>query len=265
MPTIISLSLGQLSPILLLGLVAFLWSLENRRDFVAGTALSLTAVKPQMVALVWVALALWVVANRRWRVMAGAAASLAAASVAVAWINPNVFGQYQHLMATAPPTLAFESPNIATILRLMIGTDGSWPQFIPTALGAVGVVLLWFRRGGTWEWSRELPALVLFSCLLTSYGGWAFDLIVLLIPIVAVAVTIVGSDRRDLVYWGATGFLAISGVAFAMHQARVPQAAFVWMTPAVLLLVTFLRRAGAQSIPRLDYFCAAVECDREGV
>jgi len=150
-------------------------------------------------------------------------------------------------MANAPPTLEFESPNLATVLRVMIAPDRSWPQFIPTCVGVVGVALLWHRRRRTWEWSRELPALVLFSCLLTAYGGWAFDLVVLLIPIIATAVTVVRSGRMSLVLCGESAFLAVSFVAFAMHQARIPQAGFVWMTPAVLLLSAALVRAAGEA------------------
>jgi hypothetical protein len=84
---------------------------------------------------------------------------------------------------------------------------------------------------------------VLFSCLLTAYGGWAFDLVVLLIPIIATAVTVVRSGRMSLVVCSESAFLAVSLVAFAMHQARVPQAGFVWMTPAVLLISAALVRA----------------------
>jgi hypothetical protein len=244
MPTIVALHLGQVSPVILLGLVGFLWSLDHQRDVAAGACLSLTAVKPQIVALVWVAFALWVIANRRWRVLAGAAICIVGASLAAVWINPKVFAQYQYLMAAVPPTSEFESPNLATMLRVMIGTDRSWPQYIPTCIGVVGVALLWHRRRRAWDWSRELPALVLFSCLVTAYGGWAFDLVVLLIPIIATAVAVVRSGRTSLVVSGAGAFLAVSLVAFAMHQARVSQAAFVWMTPAVFLFTAGLARAG---------------------
>jgi hypothetical protein len=235
MPTLVTLSLGQLSIVVLLGLVGFLWSLGRRADLAAGAWLSLTAVKPQLVALVWVALALWIVANRRWKVLAGAVAGVAAASLLVIAVNPSVFVQYQHLMTTTPPTLAFESPNIATILRVMIRPGAGWLQYVPTLIGAAGVAIWWTRRQLTFDWPRDLPGLVLFSCLVTAYGGWALDLVVLLIPIIATAAVLVRSGRTPLIVSGATAFLVVSGVAVAMHQARVPQAAFVWMTPAVLL------------------------------
>ena len=128
MPTVIALNLGQVSPVVLLGLVGFLWSLDRRRDVAAGAYLSLTAVKPQIVTLVWVALALWVIANRRWRVLAGAAASLAGASLAVAWFNPNVFVQYRHLMANTPPTLEF---RVSQSCHRVASDDWNRPELAP--------------------------------------------------------------------------------------------------------------------------------------
>jgi hypothetical protein len=242
MPTIMALNLGQASPLLLLGLVGFLWSLDAGRDTAAGAYLALTAVKPQIVALIWVAVILWAVANRRWRVIAAACACIAAASLAVALRHPAVFMEYRHLMVSASPTLEFESPNLATVVRVMVGTDRTWPQFIPTFAGILAVGVLWQQRRLTWDWRRELPTLVLLSCLLTAYGGWPFDLIVLLIPIVATAAKIVRSGHRPLIAGGATAFAAVSVVALALHQARVPQITFLWMTPAVLLLSYGLSR-----------------------
>ncbi len=235
MPTLEALRMGQLGPIILLGLVGFLWALSCRRDAVAGAFFSLTAVKPQLVALVWVAFTLWTIADRRWRTLAGASICIVGASLVAMWPNHGVFAAYQHLMASAPPTLEFESPNIATILRLVLGTTDSWPLFVPTALGAGAVGLMWYRRRGTWDWLDELPGLVLISCLLTSYGGWTFDLVVLLVPILATAAMVARSGRSALVEAAASVFVGVSGVAFAMHAAHVSQSAFLWMTPVVAI------------------------------
>lgn len=256
MPTLVALRMGQLSPIVLLGLVGFLCALSCRRDVVAGVFFSMTAVKPQLVALVWVPFVLWTIVDRRWRVLAGATASLVAASLVAMWPNPDVFGEYHHLIASAPPTLAFESPNIATILRLAIGTAGSWPQYVPTALGAAAVGLRWYHRRADWDWLSQLPGLVVISCLLTSYGGWAFDLVVLLVPIVATAAMVAGR-RRALVVAAAALFAGVSCAAFAMHVAHVPQAAFLWMTPTVAIVVYGLRKLAT---PRGD-----AEKNRHGV
>lgn len=242
MPSLIALRMGQLSPIILLGLVGFLWALARRRELAAGVFFALTLVKPQLVALVWVPFVLWTIVERRWKVLTGAIAAVAAASLVAMSTNAGVFGQYTHLIASAPPTLTFESPNLATIFRAAMGTASTWPQFVPTCLGAAVVGLMWFRSRVSWDWTSQLPGLVLISCLLTSYGGWAFDLVVLLIPIIATAAGVVRSGRQALAGAGAAAFVGVSGAAFAMHAARAPQSAFLWMTPAVAIACYLLKR-----------------------
>jgi hypothetical protein len=242
-PTILALRFGQLSPVILLGLVGFLWFVVHRRDFAAGAFLALTSVKPQLVALVWVPFIFWVCASRRWKVLAGAATCVIGGVVAALSTNPRVFAQYFDLMASTPPTLTFESPNIATVLRVFSRAHGSWPQYVPTALGAAAVVWLWYLRRDAWDWRRQMPGLVIISCLLTSYGGWAFDLVVLLVPIVALAAFLAQIPRRSLAVAGAVVFIGVSALAFGMHAARVPQAAFIWMTPVVAITWRALTRA----------------------
>jgi hypothetical protein len=234
-PTLLALRFGQLGPVILLGLVGFLACTVYRRDFAAGAFLALTLVKPQFVALVWLPVVLSAVVDRRWKVLAGASVAVAGASAVALSTNPLVFAQYFHLMSSAPPTLAFESPNIATVLRVFAGTKGGWAQYVPTAAGAAGVALWWYRRRSAWDWRDRLPGLVILSCLLTSYGGWAFDLVVLLVPVVALAAIVTRRPGRQLRIVSGVVFLAVSFLALGMHAVRVPQAGFLWMTPVVAI------------------------------
>ena len=107
-------------------------------------------------ALVWMPFVPWTIVERRWKVLAGAIGAVAAASLVPMSTNPRVFGQYQYLIASVPPTLTFESPNLATIFRAAMGTASSWPQFVPTCLGAVLVGLMWFRTRADWDWTSQL-------------------------------------------------------------------------------------------------------------
>ncbi len=259
MPTLICLSLGQVSALVLLGLVAFVWFIGKRWDFAAGASLTLTVIKPHIVALVWAALVVWIIANRRWRLALGIAAGIVVATLIVISVNSEVFAEYRALMAGAPPTLEFESPNIATVLRWALGVKGSWPQFVPSALGGAAVSLMAYRRRSTWEWTKELPSLTLWSCLLTAYGGWTFDLIVLLIPVVVTAAAVTRIESRRLWPVGCCMFLAISLLALGLHQAHARQATFLWMTPTILAGCTLLRHlATAHSAPPLTQSCSIV-------
>ena len=234
MPTIVALRFGQWSPLILLGLVGFLWNLRRGRELAAGIALGLTAVKPQLVALVWVAFFCWVLIGKRWRSLSGFALAIAGLTLAAVAIDPEAFRQYSQLMTSYRPTFTFESPNVATMLRIAFGGTSDWPQYIPTAAGAALVAYLWFRRKSECQWELEMRWLVVATCFATAYGGWAFDLIVLLIPILAAAAQLVriGGYRLKA---GAAGFCVISGIALALHQAQAPQATFVWMVPSVAI------------------------------
>jgi hypothetical protein len=248
MPTVAAVRMGQISPLVLLGLVGFVCSLEKGRDTIAGLFFALSAVKPQLVAVIWVAWILWVVHQRRWKVVLGTATALAAAALIPILTNPAVFGQYRHLMASAPPTLEFESPNIATLMRVVmtaaLGT-GTWPQFVPTAIGIAIVAWLWRRRYQMWSWTEQLPWLVTLSCLTTSYGGWTFDLLILLVPVIATAAAVARTRNGTLLAVAAGVFVAVSLGAVAMLVVGAPEATYLWVTPVVAVCgVGFERYAG---------------------
>jgi hypothetical protein len=242
MPTLAALRMGQLSPLILLGLVGFLWSLAHRREFGAGMFMALTFVKPQLVALVCFAFLVWAVADRRWHALAGALVGTGLASITAVALNPDVFGEYGRLMSSTPPTHAFESPNIATILRAAVGRSSDWLQYLPVVLGALIVAFRWHRRRNSWDWSDELPTLIVLSCLVTPYGGWGFDLVVLLLPILAIAARLQRANASAALWLAGGVFSLITCIACILHAARAPQATFIWMVPVVALSVFVVKR-----------------------
>ena len=169
----LALRFGQLSPFMLAGLVGFLWCVRRERDFAAGR---LAVVDRGQAAAGGAGVgALRAVGAGRSPVegeLAGAATCIVIGSAAALATNPRVFAQYVALMSSAPPTLTFESPNIATVLRVFSHTKGkpgrstfrrrwvplAWRGLVVPAADDVG------RR-------RHLPGLVILACLLTSYDG----------------------------------------------------------------------------------------------
>jgi len=235
MPTLVAARMGQFTPLVLLGLVAFLSAVARKRDFLGGLFFALTAVKPQLVALVWVAFLVWAVAERRWRSLAGVATALVFASAIAMLTNPRVFEQYFRLMTSASPAAEFESPNVATFVRVMLKPSAGWIQYVPTLLGSVALTM-WYRSQRRWNWRRQLPGLIVCSCFVTSYGGWAFDLVVLLVPIIATMAMMARRASRTATLAACSAFAVISLAALAMHIGHAAQSTFVWMTPAVAAL-----------------------------
>ncbi len=129
LPTLFSLTAGQIAPLVLLGSVLFLVLLKQGRDALAGAATVLLAIKPHLSYLFWIALLLWSVRQRRWGVLGGGVLVGGAALAAALLCNPAVLGQYWHTFTSQPP-VQYRSPTLGTVLRTTAGR-GTVPPTIP--------------------------------------------------------------------------------------------------------------------------------------
>jgi hypothetical protein len=239
-PTLIVLRMGQIGPLLLLGIVAFLYLEKRSLDWWAGAVLVLPAIKPQLVYLFGLALLLWAVDRRRWRVLLGGVLALLAAVGIAMLTNPQVLNQYRYAL-TNPPSGNI-TPTIGAFLRLAFGEDQTWLQFVPTGIGLIWFPFYWLRHRRTWAWEEQAPVLLLVSFLTTSYGAWVFDLVILLVPMLQTAVWAFSRGERRVVHLALSCYLAINGVALAMNLGEASYPAFIWMTPALFLSYLALRR-----------------------
>jgi hypothetical protein len=227
LPSYLALTAGQISPLVLLGAVLFLHAERARRFALAGQATLLLAIKPHLVLLFWVALLLHSLRERRWALLAsGAAAGIAATLIAMA-TNPDVLGQYWQTLTTRPPA-QYDSPTLGMALRLAFDREEFRLQFIPPVAGLVWLAFHWARHRRNWQWGEQLPLVILVSLLTAAYGAWAFDLVLLLVPAIAVAV----APRRPRLALAL--HVAINVIALVQIIQAVAYFWFVWMTPATL-------------------------------
>ena len=246
-PALSAMNMGQVSTVMLAGLVGFVQCLSRRRDVAAGACMAATLLKPQLLALVWVALLLSVVTERRWKVLGGVAATVIIASLVALAPNHRVFAQYEDLMTSAPPTATFESPTISSILQVFARNAGNWPQYLPTIGGVFVTMAIWYGRRHAWNIVRELPWLIAASLFVTAYGGWSFDLVLLLVPILAVGAALVRNrDTRALVA-AAVVFACVSAITVDMLLTGVPQQLWIWVTPVVAMACRRFWRGGQNS------------------
>jgi hypothetical protein len=241
LPTYFALVAGQISPFLLLGAVAFLVLVRRGHDLAAGAATALLAVKPHLAWLFWLALLLWAVRARRWRVLAGGAlAGVGLTGIALAF-DPGVLGHYWHTLTTQPPA-QYRSPTLGTLLRLALGGGSFRWQFLALVPGLVWFAASFWRHRRQWDWAERLPSLLLVSVLTTAYGGWPFDLVLLLVPVVQVAARLERAPLR-LRLAGLAAYLAINALALALVLAGVEYLGFIWMTPSLLVAYLALMNA----------------------
>jgi hypothetical protein len=236
LPTLLSLTAGQIAPLVLLGAVLFLVCHRQGHDTLAGAATLLLAIKPHLSYLFWIALVLFCFRQRRWSMLGGGLlAGLIAVGIALA-CNPAVLGQYWQTLTHQPPA-QYRSPTLGTVLRLLLGEGSFRLQFLALIPGLVWFVPYWLRHRDRWDWNERLPLLLLVSMLTAAYGAWPFDLVLLLVPVIQVAARRCGSP----VLPAALAYGAINAVAAVQLACEAEYFAFLWMTPALLLAYLALR------------------------
>lgn len=233
LPTYFLLVTGQFGAVILLGFAGFLYFMRAGREVAAGACLALSAVKPQLTFLFWIALLLWAVEGRRWRVAAGGILAVLALLALPLWENPRLPAYYWDALTRRTQTHSHLSPVAGTALRLLLAPHSMWPQFLPLIPGLLW--LAWYRRRHRrdWDWDQRLPALLFASFLAAPYGAWPFDLVVLLLPLPGLAARLPDAPRRRVTL--AVGCHLLIGLAALLQTLREAEYFwFLWMTPALL-------------------------------
>ena len=171
-PALMCLIIGQTSLFALLGLVLFL-HLHRTRPFLAGMSLWLCALKPHLFLAFGIVLLAWVIFNRCYKILLGAATALAA-SCALAWlIDPSAWSDYSHMMRTYGLEYEF-IPCLSVVLRLWTRPQAMYLQYLLPALGCGWALVYYWRRRQTWDWLKEGSLVVLVSIASAPYC-WLFD------------------------------------------------------------------------------------------
>jgi hypothetical protein len=171
-PALISVIMGQISLLVLLGLVLFL-ALHDRRPYLAGSSLWLCALKPHLLLLFGLVLLVWMVRNRNYKIIVGFAVTLAASCVLTEWIDPAAWQQYLLWSKNSGIETEF-IPCLAVLLRQSISPATGWLAFVPAVLGGCWAVGFYWRRRDRWDWFGDGGVLVLTSLLLAPYC-WIWD------------------------------------------------------------------------------------------
>lgn len=183
--TVVTILLGQTTPLILI-LIAVAWRLlEARRDRTAGFALAWLTIKPQLTILVLLGVLLWAARRRRWGVLLEFAATLAVLGLASSILIPGWLPEMLSApRQTPPPTEDF--PWIGTTWFLLLKSAGfrTWAFWGLYALVAVPLLATVLKAG--LDRSRPLHDVLalglLAACIVAPYGRH-YDFPVLLIPL----------------------------------------------------------------------------------
>ncbi len=245
---------GQIGGLVLLGLAGFL-RFRDSRPLVAGAFLALTAIKPHLLFAFGLVVALEAIANRTTRrAVLGAVGVLVLLALSAWLMNPGVYAHYRSAGWETSTNLNvspkdWRLPLFSYWLRMAVNPAAFWIQFTPMAAIAAVTAVHWWRNRSSWSWSEQTPRLVFLSVLATSYGAWVFDLVVLLVPVCAVAAKLaVEPGRKRFAALAAHVLVALVAVGtgnlqfFVTGETMTGLHFFIWVSPAVLALCWWARR-----------------------
>jgi hypothetical protein len=207
-PGIICFLAGQTAMFALLGLVLFL-RLHRTRPFLAGVSLWLCALKPHLFLVFSVVLLAWIVVEGSYKILAGAAVTLAASFAATYLIDPRAWSEYSQMMRTGG--IERETiPCLSIALRFWLSPQSLWLQFLPAMLGCVWALAYFWPRRHTWDWLRNGSPVMLVSIVVTPFG-WIFDQVVA-IPAVLEGVYLTRSSTMLVILALASGLVLVDSV-----------------------------------------------------
>ena len=126
------------------------------------------------------------------------------------------------------------------IFPLLLGRSEHWLQSLPTVIGIAWLVYYWQRLKAHWQWSEELP-LVLLVSVTTSFFAWTYDHVVFLPALIEVTAWIKRTRLPWYRSWAVMGYLTINIVHAIMRFWFAEEFGYIWLAPALLLCYVVYR------------------------
>ena len=230
---------GQIGGLLLLALAGFTWAVERRRDLVAGLCLGLLTLKPHLLLPFGVVVLLWTLRERRFKPLLGAAAFVAVGCLVALLLQPELFEQYAAFArAEVPEEDVVSTPGAA--LRLAVGFEHFWIQWVPAAVGIAWGIVRYHRHSGAWSWTGQLPLFAAVSWLSAPYG-WVYDMVLLVPTVLDGAARLEGYGNPALARRAFTAFLLLGIVIWTQQLLAGSGVIHAWVGFAVLLFWLAIR------------------------
>lgn len=242
MPALFTLRMGQISSLVLLGVVGFIIFIAEDRDIPAGASLALTMVKPHLVYLLLVTLCWWIATKRRWGVLLGLATALIGLTAVMLCLSPRCVEYY--LVAMRDPPLYWRTPTLGGVLRVIAGWEHKWLQFLPSALLALTALVYLAVRAAEFDWRRAIGPILLISVPTAAYG-WSFDQIILLIPYIQTIAEVLqhGRERRASGALILAALLLANGLMYWQNQRGLDDLHQFWAPLALGAIYVYSRLA----------------------
>jgi hypothetical protein len=215
----------------------------------AGVFLWLCLLKPHLFLSFGVVLLLWVIANKAYSVLLGAATAVATSTTISLLLDPHVWIQYLTLMRTWGIEREL-IPCLSVTLRFLVKPDAVWIQYIPAVVGCVWSVSYFQKHSTEWDWMKHGSLLMLVSVLTAPYA-WGTDEAVLLPAIMS---TIYLSQSRALI--GALALASATIEIELLFKAPLHSQLFLWTAPVWFAVYCFAAIRQHQPASKADTLIA---------
>jgi hypothetical protein len=241
-PTVFLIGTAQITAFVLVGLAGFVYFAKHDRPLLAGACAALTAVKPHLLSL----FALWLLLDATRsafgrKVIIGGVLVGVFACVPPTLANPDVWSQYweathgsstdahHHYSDWTPPLVGWW-------LRQAMPGQPFLVQWLSLVFAVVGFFAWWVvNRRRPMPREACVPWFVGLSLLVAPYGAWTFDLVLLLVPVLAVAVCVTKAGTVAVRRLGCVLLLGVDVAMLVGMQSKVPAQTYVWVTPVILV------------------------------
>jgi hypothetical protein len=148
--------------------------------------------------------------------------------------RPTVLADYWLTFRQTPAEYA--SPTLGYLLRLALDSPWFGWQYAPLVPGLAWLAWHGWRHRRGWDWSEQMPPLLLVSALTAAYGAWLFDLVILLVPVLAIAARLSRPAPKALRLAAAAAYAVVGGAALFLMLVphEVQYLHYIWITPALL-------------------------------
>lgn len=237
-PVLLALRVGQISPLILTGMVGGL-TFFHRRPFVAGLFAALMMVKPQLTYFFFIPFLLWVHKYHRKDFLIGIGTALLGAMLIVFLKNPHILLQYRLIWFREDSPIWQATPTIGGILRYLLGPDRTALQWIVPLVGSAWLFADAWRRPSQWSQKEAFALLAVIFPIIATYM-WLHDMGIMLVGLLPVLLCLIRPPIKTTFRVAWITLYALMNII--VLTTSWDQLWYFWLGPALLLWFLLARR-----------------------
>lgn len=246
---LVSMNNGQITFLLFFILALFLWVVRRERPFLAGFVLSFVIIKPNPFILFVPAFGLWLLWQKRWHIVAGAATG-GLGMLLISWlVLPGWL--FEWLNVTGKTEVTAITPTVWGLAYeiLPVGWSVLGLLFVLLVTAVLGLII--FRNPFLTE--TQVMPLVLIASLLTTPYAWVYEHLLLLIPAILLFLAIKQRGLAALVWLLLVFVLPWGTFWLAENRASDTFTAVVPLIVGLLFYSTLIAKPTGSSAGKISY------------